>query len=51
MQKEAKAEQPRPPKEEAVSKEEVEEFMKRYIGTYTQNDLEGFMALFSAHRG
>jgi curved DNA-binding protein CbpA len=47
IQKEVKAEPPQPPKDETVSKEEVDEFMKRYIRAYTQNDLEGFMALFS----
>ena len=47
VQTEVKAEQPQQPKDEAVTKEEVDEFMKRYIKAYTQNDLEGFMSLFS----
>jgi type II secretory pathway predicted ATPase ExeA len=47
MQREAKAELSELPKNEAILKEEVDKFMKRYIRAYTQNDLEGFMALFS----
>ncbi|MBI5848226.1 MAG: DnaJ domain-containing protein [Nitrospirae bacterium] len=35
------------PKTEQITKEEVEEFMQRYIGVYTKNDLNAFLALFS----
>ena len=35
------------PKTEQITKEEVEEFMQRYVRAYTQNDLNTFMSLFS----
>lgn len=45
--REARAEQAQPLKDETVTRDEVDAFMKRYIKAYTQNDLDGFMALFS----
>ena len=41
-------EQPAQPSIADITREEVDAFMQRYIRTYTQNDLEGFMALFSS---
>jgi curved DNA-binding protein CbpA len=52
------AEQVRPPQEvkqpavtqqkaEQITKEEVEEFMQRYVRAYTKNDLNAFLSLFS----
>ena len=38
---------PPPPPAEQISREEVEEFMQRYIRAYTKGDLNTFMALFS----
>ena len=34
-------------KPDAITKEEVEEFMQRYVRAYTTNDLNTFMSLFS----
>jgi curved DNA-binding protein CbpA len=34
-------------KTEQITKEEVEEFMQRYVRAYTKNDLNGFLSLFS----
>lgn len=44
---EVKPEQPSQPMEAGITREEVDAFMHQYIRAYTQNDLEGFMALFS----
>ncbi len=35
------------PKTEQITKEEVEEFMQRYVSAYTKNDLTTFLSLFS----
>jgi len=35
------------PKTEQITKEEVEEFMQRYVAAYTKNDLSTFLSLFS----
>ena len=34
-------------KTEQITKEDVEEFMQRYVSAYTQNDLNTLMSLFS----
>ena len=44
---EAKAAQPASPKTNEITKEEVEDFMRRYVNSYNKNDLNAFIALFS----
>ncbi len=34
-------------KTEQITRDEVEEFMQRYVAAYTKNDLNGFLSLFS----
>jgi len=44
---EAKQQVPAQPKTEQITKEEVEEFMQRYVTAYTKNDINTFLSLFS----
>ncbi|MBI5633887.1 MAG: DnaJ domain-containing protein [Nitrospirae bacterium] len=44
---EVKPPAPTQQKPEQITKEEVEEFMQRYVRAYTKNDLNTFMSLFS----
>ena len=44
---EAKAVHPASPKTNGITKEEVEDFMQRYVNSYNRNDLNAFMSLFS----
>jgi len=44
---ELKKQAPAQPKTEQITKEEVEEFMQRYVAAYQKNDLSTFLSLFS----